>query len=179
MMNWLFRHKMHHVLFWGIYFIFWTAYGIYFFNSPLLWSLLVTSIWFVGHAGSAYTAMYVLIPGFFNKKRYGWFTLFFLLLWMAGALLTVVFMLPVLRHLAGAGAPPFGALFGYALVANFYTLFLFIAVKMIREKILGERRARLLEKERTENELRFLKSQINPHFLFNAINSIYVLIMKD
>lgn len=42
-----------------------------------------------------------------------------------------------------------------------------------------DQRNKLLEKERLETELNFLKSQINPHFLFNALNSIYVLIEED
>lgn len=33
-----------------------------------------------------------------------------------------------------------------------------------------------LEKEKTEMELRFLRSQINPHFLFNALNNIYSMV---
>jgi two-component system, LytTR family, sensor kinase len=35
-----------------------------------------------------------------------------------------------------------------------------------------------LEKERSATELAFLRSQINPHFLFNAINDIYSLIYQ-
>ena len=38
-----------------------------------------------------------------------------------------------------------------------------------------EKEAIQLEKEKLETELKFLKSQVNPHFLFNALNNIYSL----
>ncbi len=36
-----------------------------------------------------------------------------------------------------------------------------------------------MAKEKAEAELNFLKSQINPHFLFNSLNSVYFLIDKN
>lgn len=38
-----------------------------------------------------------------------------------------------------------------------------------------EKQAIQSEKEKLESELKFLKSQVNPHFLFNALNNIYSL----
>lgn len=35
-----------------------------------------------------------------------------------------------------------------------------------------------LEKTRIQSEIKFLKSQINPHFLFNTLNSLYALSLK-
>jgi len=38
-----------------------------------------------------------------------------------------------------------------------------------------ERAAISIEKEKLDTEIKFLKSQINPHFLFNVLNNIYTL----
>ncbi|MEJ0106369.1 MAG: histidine kinase [Bacteroidota bacterium] len=43
----------------------------------------------------------------------------------------------------------------------------------------AQRRIGELAKEKAETELNFLKSQINPHFLFNSLNSVYFLIDKN
>lgn len=39
--------------------------------------------------------------------------------------------------------------------------------------------AQRLEKEKLESELKLLKSQINPHFLFNTLNNLYVLALHQ
>lgn len=59
----------------------------------------------------------------------------------------------------------------YSLVAG-----LSVAIKMTAGWYNVEASRRELEKERAEAELSNLKSQLNPHFLFNTLNNIYSLI---
>ncbi|WP_288205852.1 sensor histidine kinase [uncultured Parabacteroides sp.] len=59
----------------------------------------------------------------------------------------------------------------YGLVAG-----LSVAIKMTNGWYAVESARRELEKSRAEAELQNLKSQLNPHFLFNTLNNIYSLI---
>ncbi len=51
-------------------------------------------------------------------------------------------------------------------------------VKLTKDWLKDQRHTQQLEKEKLETELKFLRSQFNPHFLFNTINSIHFLIRK-
>ena len=42
-----------------------------------------------------------------------------------------------------------------------------------------EKRLAILEKNNLETEIKFLKSQVNPHFLFNTLHNIYALTILD
>jgi two-component system LytT family sensor kinase len=73
----------------------------------------------------------------------------------------------------------FGALYLNSLVNIFIWVELFIIGTMIADRIYSQQQLALLEKERVKHELDFLKAQINPHALFNSLNSIYGHIDKQ
>ncbi|NJC27300.1 sensor histidine kinase [Neolewinella antarctica] len=64
----------------------------------------------------------------------------------------------------------------------FLSMFLVAAIstvgKIMVDWIVQNRKKDMEQKETMQSELRFLKSQINPHFLFNTLNSLYALTLK-
>lgn len=90
----------------------------------------------------------------------------------------VHFVVPVIySHLEIVG------IYGFSSLLNSFMDKIFIACVAIslkeyfRSQKFKQREKDLL-KEKTETELNFLKSQINPHFLFNTLNNIYSLARK-
>jgi LytS/YehU family sensor histidine kinase len=53
--------------------------------------------------------------------------------------------------------------------------FVFVFFKLFKDQFEIQKRTLALEKEKAETELKLLKAQLNPHFLFNTLNNIYSL----
>jgi len=49
---------------------------------------------------------------------------------------------------------------------------------IMNDWLLSQREKKELQAQTLQSELKFLKSQINPHFLFNTLNSLYALTLK-
>jgi len=52
-------------------------------------------------------------------------------------------------------------------------------IKIINQWFRSERRTEEIEKEKISTELALLRSQVNPHFLFNTLNNIYSLAIAN
>ena len=144
------------------------------YHSPLWLAIAVTGVWALGQGALIYLVMYRLVPWYLKPKRAGLFVLY-----LVAALVVSSVFITAGSYALLAFPIDWSAYFGYTLLGNAYWAFLALGFAIIRDRLRNERRNQRLEKERVESELRFLKSQMNPHFLFNALNSIYVLIRKD
>ncbi|MFA6277224.1 MAG: histidine kinase [Pedobacter sp.] len=65
------------------------------------------------------------------------------------------------------------------LSANFLHIFLGILLSYLMDWRTMRMEKEIAEKEQLQTELAFLKSQVNPHFLFNTINDIYALTQQQ
>lgn len=62
-----------------------------------------------------------------------------------------------------------------AFITGLFFMMLSTAVYVLSDSVAQRQQRKNLENEKLNAELAFLKSQINPHFLFNSLNNIYSL----
>jgi two-component system LytT family sensor kinase len=79
----------------------------------------------------------------------------------------------------GKQQPVLSDIFLSSFINIFIWVLMLVTAKFLWDKIQNQRYIQLIEKEKAVNELNFLKAQINPHFLFNSLNSIYGYIDKN
>lgn len=175
--QYLVKFKLHHLLVWGILFAGWYYFRAKDFPTQQL-AIQVTAIKIVVLALLTYTTNYLLIPRILYKKKYLQFFSIYLTLIIGMGLLK----LKIIMALVYPGLEPF-ANFKTRFYDNIIPVFLLVttgaACRLIKDYLKSQRRLNEIAQEKAQTELKFLKSQINPHFLFNSLNSIYFLIDKQ
>ncbi|MDY8136007.1 sensor histidine kinase [Aquimarina sp. 2201CG5-10] len=58
-------------------------------------------------------------------------------------------------------------------------VFLMFMIKAFKDRFEERHQLEVLQKEKVNTELKFLKAQINPHFLFNTLNNLYSLTLEE
>lgn len=127
-----------------------------------------------------------LIPELIKKRKQYWGYIFFFIFLIAAVTGLKVFIAilnpeEALSYVAG-GKKTAIAITPFIINAVFSAGFFFVASCIIRFSVdwyYNERIQRDLESERKDMELQFLKSQLNPHFLFNSLNNIYSLAYQN
>src|ERR1700743_1401025 len=170
-------------IFWHI--VFWITIVTYFAlvvhnNSKMTTEelLVIFGIYSVINIGLFYVNFLYLIPKFLDKKKYKFYTIalfFTIVVFSLGKYgIALIYKSFLLVHDNGKHVFFSSYIISAALTSVFF-LFLSTALKFGVDWFLNERIQRDLENQRLSAELAFLKSQINPHFLFNSLNSIYSL----
>lgn len=74
---------------------------------------------------------------------------------------------------------PFSSYIGSQFISFLITLLLSFVYAIVRSKLKANKRLFDLQLNAKESELQLLKSQVNPHFLFNTLNTLYAGALKE
>jgi len=145
------------------------------------------SFYVIFQAIGVYFNLYYLIPKFLEKGKY----VQYVSLVITTIICTAILIVPGYYVSAWLSEKSFFELYNREPSNYFYffqintlpssaaSMTLGMSVKLAKNWIQTKRREQELEKEKLETELKFLRYQFNPHFLFNSINSIFFLIHKN
>lgn len=169
-----------HILIWGVgYFIllhetstigdFRKDTGPYW--APLLFGMLMSQLLF-------YITAFYFVPKFLRLKKTKT-----LIVLVATALITIALFesfvdYNYLLNFFSSENERFLVYFYYNLFVGFIVLLVALSYALLKYWMQNEKLKRVLLEEKLSTEMAFLKSKINPHFLFNVLNSFYAKSLK-
>ncbi len=174
-----------HVIFW-IVFVFIPIIPIFFYKEPIS-AFRIVNIVTVNLCDilNFYTFYFLLIPIFTRQKK--------IALSISGSLVFVfiftivrIYALQTAHHLTGVSPPSdkylieFGNIPVVAELASYSILFTGFSflIYLVIDRFTAQKQKSELQAQNKAGELLLLRSQLNPHFLFNTLNNIYSLVNK-
>lgn len=178
----IYSWRLHHILFWVAFFVVWITLRIDDYPD-LTPTVLAGLLKVLSLAGAVYFTNYVLIPKYLYTKKYvAFFLSFTALVAVTGFIVIKVLNLILLPYASTITHWP-NATLNAQLYDVYIPLFFMVGaaagIKFYIDQIRTLHRLQSALRAGAEQELQFLRSQINPHSLFNSLNTIYFLIDKD
>lgn len=174
-----------------LHFLFWLVIFLYYFSSrwpfeaDKTFLLEKTLIAVLVHLGLAYTIIFALVPKLLNKKKKILFGLSCLIaIYMAYVTyqaLRVYYLLPNYPEVYRMRPPlEFKERItnGFAFLNNISSLIFPAIILMVFDYYRHQKEVYSLKEQKKTSELEALKNQLNPHFLFNTLNNLYVLTLE-
>jgi sensor histidine kinase YesM len=169
---------------WIVHVVFWLAvlvfYAVFFGrkNSNYIQTFFFAGLLMPVTIATTYFLNYYLVPRYLMRERYGFFVLYFLYTLIASlffemmiAVLTFIVMAELnIRDMSPASTDIF-----FMLTSLLMVVFFGVAIKMLLHWRKTRDDHQKLMNDKMEAELKFLKGQLNPHFLFNTLNNLYYL----
>lgn len=168
--------------------IFWLAYATFF---ATLWGSLENNyqpefIYQFLHLPekmfATYLTLYWLLPNYLLKQRYLQFFIYLvIILFVAGFALRLSSV--YIEHPLFWPESDYGSIWEILKIikgaTGIYPVVAIAAlIKLLKVWYKDQQKAQNMAKEKLEAELKFLKAQIHPHFLFNTLNNLYALTLK-
>lgn len=170
-----------HILVWGSLFLalWYNAYtlgpfrkqdgSIYF---PLIWNMTLNLTLF-------YCNALFLVPRYVPSHRYKKYLISLLFLFFGIVVLNTILDHQYSLSLFSSEHEPLISDLLFNIQSKIIILSLSVGYALTRHWIVNERRQQQLDKDKIANELKYLKAQINPHFLFNTLNMAYASATKS
>ena len=164
-----------HLLFWLLLSVM-IAFVMYGILRNVNIAIGATLINVAGFLMLVYGHLLYLLPVFFDKKRYIWYGIGIILLLIFTATFRFYvgwsWTLEAAEEVSKVFTPTY---FGAIFFSGIFFLLISIPLRLINNWFKKRELETELNTYQLEAELRFLKAQVNPHFLFNALNNIYSL----
>lgn len=181
---------------WSRHLLFWTGICLILMNNdvtrlaqPFHSSLAYTLSLLVPEILESYFLAYFLIPNYVLKGKYPFALLSFLvssyLMGVIGRILFVYIAEPLVREGKFEQESVLEMLLDWQMLVNLYlpymlgVVIMFLFIKYFIHFKNEQQKTLLMGKKKVEAELKTLKAQLNPHFLFNTLNNIYVLALDN
>jgi Histidine kinase len=133
-------------------------------------------LFYLNFAFAAIIINYILLPKYLYKNRYWQFAIFSLLV-IAFVIFIEEAVLEQIFYPETRGKRFLGVF--YNLMSTLPTITILVGFKFAWDALIKQREVHELKNYAKESELQYLKSQINPHFLFNNINNLYAYAVEQ
>jgi hypothetical protein len=172
------REALFHTAFWAVYISFIINHITSYQTGPqihwgrvLLASLISVSYLFV----LSYLTYFYLIPAFLLKKKIGGFVIVFAASFTALTFARVGIEILAFGKCWEAQSPARTQMIIQSTISDLFIVLFIGLLRFASDWLQIDSHSRQLETEKLNAELKFLKAQVNPHFLFNTLNNLYYL----